>query len=241
MASVGTNRPICIYAEAALKKNGLKLLVVICIGIALALYGVYVQARRSSNPHYVPTITVATHWFYTSVASRFPVPGATYMNGCGNKYGMRHRLPHALWRYFVGPIVKNSGFINGMINVVQIALLKMYCSSIRATDAIISLSAIGWIISMICLFGSFASCKLMCISCLGVHHLVVIYLAVRRRKIIQNMLCPQANVNQSCTFGIASTSATPTTGANQKSSGSQTSNRSRTDSTPDAFRRRSHR
>lgn len=243
MASNGSNRPICIYAEAALKKNGTKLLVVISIGIALALYGVYVQARSRSNPHYMPTITIATHWFYTSVASRFPIPGASYMNGCGNKYGggMRQRLPHALWRFFVSPIVKNSGFINGMINVVQIALLKMYCCSLKATDAIIALSAIGWLVSMICLFGAFASCKLMCISCLGVHHLAIIYLAVRRRKIVQNILCPQPNVSQSCTFGVGSTSAPPTS-TPQRSSGTQTNgNRFKSDSGSDAVRRRSTR
>lgn len=241
MTITPSGRPVCIYAEAALKRNGTKLLIVMCVGLALALYGIYVQARSRSNPQYMPTITVATHWFYNSVANRFNIPSASYMTGCGgnNKGRILRRFPHVVWRFMVKPMTKHSGFFNGIIGIIQIALLRMCPMSLKATDAIIALSGIGFVISMICLFGAVISCKLMCISCLGIHHMVIIYMAARRRKIVQNILCPPANVNQNCTFGITGTSSTnPGTGGIQKGAVGRSS---KADSNSDPVRRRSTR
>lgn len=237
-----SGRPVCIYAEAALKRNGTKLLIVMCIGLALALYGLYVTARTSSNPHYMPTITVATHWFYTSVANKLHIPGTSYWTGCGgNQKGrLLRRFPQMLWRFMVKPMTKHSGFFNGLIHIGQIALLRMHPMNLKATDAIIALSAIGFVISMVCLFGAAISCKLMCISCLGIHHMVIIYLAARRRKIVQNILCPPANVSQNCTFGISNTGST-NTGTSGTQNRTTTGRSSKSDGSSDPMRRRSTR
>lgn len=202
------SRPICVYALAGLKRNSTKLLVVMCIGIGLALYGIYIGVRSQTNPNYQPTITVAANWLYQSVGQKTANSGY-FMNGCRNKQSFKPTFGHLLMSNFVYPISRYSGILNGSINVAQIILLKVFCKSFSGTDAIIGLSAIGLIISMICLVGSFAFCKLICISCLGIHHIVIIYLAIRRRRMLKNILCPPQNINEgasSCSFGPLATS-----------------------------------
>lgn len=181
-------RPICQYAMATLKKNSTRLLITMCIGLALAMYGIYVTNRGHSNPHYMPTISVAGHWLYNMFGQKILYP-SNILKPC-TKNTFTQTVPHFLMRALIKPIVHYSGLVNGLINIVQIVLLKVYCSNMMATNAIIALSATGWLISMVCLFGAFATCKLMCISCLGIQHKVIIYLAWRRRAIIQNMFCP---------------------------------------------------
>lgn len=195
-----TSRPVCVYAMAGLKRNSTKLLITMCIGIALALYGCYVQARSQSNPTYMPSISMATRWLYTSLGNTLAHP-THMMKGCNHK-ATKQTVPHFLMRHLVKPIVQYSGLINGMINLTQIILLKVYCRSVKATNVMIAMSAVGFIISMICMGGAYATCRLMCISCLGIHHLVIIYYANCRRRIIQNILCPPNNTNEgACTYG----------------------------------------
>lgn len=195
-------RPVCVYALAGFKKNTTKLMVVMCIGIALALYGVYVQARSSSNPNYMPTITLATNWLYNNIGQRIVHP-SYLLNGCNGKQLVKQSFGSLMMHRFVYPVTRYSGLFNGFINLVQIVLLKVCYKSLAGVDAIVGLSAAGLAISFVCLIGSFAYCKLMCISCLGIHHVVIIYLAIRRRRILNNILCPTANVNEgsTCTFG----------------------------------------
>lgn len=194
-------RPICGNAVLALKKNSTKLLVTMCIGIGLAMYGIYVQSRTQSNPSYAPTISVATNWLHGYIGNGLINTG---MLGCNGKSGaMKASAPNFMVRSFVNPIVRYSGWINGFIHIIQIILLKIFCRSIKGTDGIIALSAIGLLTSVICLGGAFASCKMMCISCLGVQHIFIIYFAIRRRAVIQNIHCPQnfSASSGSCTMG----------------------------------------
>lgn len=194
-------RPVCNQALGGLKRNSTKLLITMCIGIALALYGVYVQARSQSNPNYMPTISIASHWIYKAIGKQSIKHPVQMLTGCFSKQLAKGSTYHVFMQYFVLPIVHVSGIINGMVNLVQIVLLKVYCRNIWATNVTIGLSAFGFIISMICLCGSYASCKLMCISCLGIHHMVIIYLALRRRNILENLNCPPNNTSDgACTF-----------------------------------------
>lgn len=178
-----------------LKKNSTKLLITMCIGLALAMYGIYVTNRGHANPNYMPTISVplarAGHWLYDIFGHKLFHP-ASLIKPC-SKSTFKQTVPHFLMRALIKPIVHYSGLVNGLINIVQIILLKLYCSNMMATNAIIALSATGWLISMVCLFGAFATCKLMCISCLGIQHKVIIYLAWRRLSIIKNIFCPPIN------------------------------------------------
>lgn len=197
-------RPTCVYALAGLKRNETRLMIVMCVGIALALYGVYIQARSQSNPSYMPTISVATSWLYESLGHRLNHPTSMFASCQGKqaKTTVPASFGHFLLHKLIEPVTHYSGIINGTINVIQIAILKVYSKSLTGTDAIIGLSSFGMVVSMICLLGSFASCKLMCISCLGIHHIVIIYLAIRRRRMLKNILCPTANINEgACTFG----------------------------------------
>lgn len=189
----GEARPVCVYTMASLKKNSTKLLVLMCIGIALALYGIYVQARSQSNPNYMPTLTLATHWLYHNVGQRIAHP-STLLTGtnCGalRQQAAKGSVGRLLMSRFVAPVTRYSGIMNGFINVLQILLLMVYGRSVMGADAIMGLSAFGLVVSAICLVGSFAVCKLMCISCLGIHHIVIIYLALRRRRLLSNIFCP---------------------------------------------------
>lgn len=147
--------------------------------------------RGHSNPHFMPTISVAGHWLYNMFGQKILHP-TSILKPCA-KSTFKQTVPHFLMRALIKPVVHYSGLVNGLINIMQIILLKLYCSNLMATNAIIALSATGWLISMVCLFGAFATCKLMCISCLGIQHKIIIYLAWRRRAIIQNMFCPPIN------------------------------------------------
>lgn len=185
-------RPICVNAMPNLRRNSTRLMVVMCIGIALSLYGVYIQTRSSSNLNYSPSVSVASSWLYHNVGQHLMSP--SFLTNGGSC--VRDRAPNRptfaqLFMYrFVHPTMRYSAIVNGLINVSQILLLKVYCKSLSGTDTIIGLSAFGIGISLICLIGSFAFCRLMCISCLCIHHIVIIYLAVMRRRMVQGLTCP---------------------------------------------------
>lgn len=187
-------RPICVYAAANLRKNSTRLLIAMCIGIALAMYGAYVQIRSHSNPAYAPSIVTAGKMVHKMLTSTW-VGSRTLMSGCnsgsgGSRGTFRHVAPKYLMQNVLKPIVHYSGIVNGCFNIIQIILLKVCCRSIRATNGIIALSVVGSIMSMVCMVGAYTTCKVMCISCLGIHHIAIVYLAVRRRKMLMNMLCP---------------------------------------------------
>lgn len=197
-----SGQPVCVYAMQKLKRNSTTLLIAMCIGIALALYGCYVQARSQSNPHYTSTIATATHWLYNNLGKKIMHPSALLRNCNGfsrggesmsKARGFGHMCSYVLMRFLIKPMVQYSGIMNGMINIVQIILLKVYCKSVPVTDVIIALSGVGFAISMLCLIGSIINCKLMCFSCLGIHHLFIIFYGLRRRQIIKNLLCPTEN------------------------------------------------
>lgn len=194
------DRPICTYALASLKKNSTHLLIAICIGLALSLYGIYVQAR-SVNPAYKSSLNMASSWMIQAISDKFMNPAKLFYN-CYAKATAKRSVPSFFSRYMIRPIIYKSGLMNAAISITQIVLLKLYCRSVRAATTIVILSALGVLISGICFFGTLASCKAICISCLSFHHGVVIYLAMRRRNMIGNMLCPPANTNEgACTFG----------------------------------------
>lgn len=201
----GETRQICSQAMSGLKRNSTKLLITMCVGIALAMYGVYVQARSESNPSYMPSISIASHWLYKTIGKQTLKHPGQMLSGCFNKQVARATTSHFLMRNFILPIVHTSGIMNGLINLIQIILLKVYWREIFAANVTIALSATGFAISMLCLYGAYASCKLMCISCLGIHHLIIIYLACCRGKILQNIYCPETISNQgACNFGKTS-------------------------------------
>lgn len=222
------SRPIyCAAALNGLKRNSTKLLITMCIGIALAFYGVYVQARSQSNPSYMPTISIASHWIYKAIGKQAIKHPTHMLTGCFNKQLAKGGSFNALMHYLVMPIVHFSGIINGITNIIQIVLLKVYCRDICATNVTIGLSVFGFIISMICLSGSYASCKLMCISCLGIHHMVIIYLALRRRNILMNIECPQSNTSEgACTYGRPSGKSGMVFGTDNRGSAGQMRRRS---------------
>lgn len=227
-----TNEPrhLCVYAMSSLKKNSTRLLVVMCIGIALGAYGIYVQARSHSNVSYVPSITMATRWMAERVGYKMMHP-SQMMKACGMAKGAANMAKHSgglchfMMRFLVNPIVSNSGMMNLMINVAQIILLKVYCRSIMATDVMIAMSVLGLIISMICMFGSFATCKLMCISCLGLQHMAIIYFSFCRRKILQNMLCGISNNQSSFGSRACPSGSNNSTSSNVASSSSSSSSK----------------
>ena len=168
-----------------------------CIGIALALHGMYVQSRRHTNPAYVPSTTIATRWLYDKIGSKVMHPSSMLSGNCNAKGKFKQTVPHFLMRAILQPVVHYSGYLNAFINLAQIVLLKVYYKNLNATNTIIALSVAGWIISFFCLSGALATCKLMCLSCLGIHHLLIIYLACRRRKIVKNIWCPSETSNSS--------------------------------------------
>lgn len=187
------SRPVCQYAVAGLKKNSTKLLIAMCVGIALALYGAYVQSRTHADPNYLSTLSMATHWAKDLVGAKM---ASRLIKACVQTPAMKRTVPHFMMRMLVHPIVHYSAIMSGFINVAQIILLKVYCKSVPVTNVIIALSAIGLVLSAVCMVGAFAACKTMCITCLGIHHCFIIYYAVRRRIFIKNMLCPPAAVQQ---------------------------------------------
>lgn len=200
---MANERPVCVYAMAALQRNSTRLMIMMCVGVALALCGVYIQTRMQSNPNYTPTIAVATKWFYAILGRRL-VNSSRLLRGCTNELSdsFKPTVGKLLMHRFIYPITRYSGLMNGTINLVQIILLKVYCKSFTGTHSIIALSALGAGISLLCLIGSFVACKMMCLSCLGIHHGAIIYLAMNRCRILKNVLCPTENVNASgCTFG----------------------------------------
>lgn len=195
---------ICVIARGELKKNSNRLLVAMCIGIALALYGCYVSTRSQSNPHYMPQTSMAVHWLNGKFGKILDNP-IKMLKNCNNKHSKQTHThsklhSHNLINYVLHGFANHSGIINGIINLVQIMILKMYCSSIQATDVILGLSTFGLLVSLLCIIGSFASCKLMCLSCLGIHHAFIIYFVVCRRKILTNALCP-IQTQTTCAFG----------------------------------------
>lgn len=202
-------RPVCVYAIAGLRRNSNRLMIVMCIGIAFALYGVYVGMRHHSNPSYVPSVSAASSWLYNNVGQLIMKPKFLKTGVSCTRGGSytKNTFGHLLMRRFVYPTMRYSGLLNGLINLAQIAILRMYSKSVCATDTIIGLSAFGLVVSFICLVGSFASCRLMCISCLGIHHKVIIYLAAQRRRMVQSILCPSSNLaglpSGTCSFGAA--------------------------------------
>lgn len=201
----GEARPICAQAMSGLKRNSTRLLITMCIGIALAMYGVYVQARSESNPSYMPAVSIASHWLYKAIGKETLKHPGQMLSGCFNKQVLKATGPRFLMRNFILPIVHTSGIINGSINLIQIILLKVYWREMFATYVTIGLSATGFVISMLCLYGAYASCKLMCISCLGIHHVIIIYLALWRGKILQNIHCPDNNSSLGpCNYGKTS-------------------------------------
>lgn len=192
------NRPICVYALANLKRNSTRLLIAMCIGIGLALYGAYVASRMRSSVRYTPTIQAATSWFNERLAHTLGHPmskltgGASCSAGQTNQALYRTPLTRSKWILdkIVRPFVTSSGLINLLINISQIVLLKIYSMSGPACDAIVGLSIGGLVVSGMCMFGALMTCKTMCLSCLGIHHAVIIYFALKRRTIIHSMLCP---------------------------------------------------
>lgn len=208
------HQPICLFAKQALRKNSTKLLVAMCVGIALSVYGIYVHSRSHSNPGYESNIAVASHWLF-NVANKIIHP-TTMLNGCktsqkataamgvGKQAGMlkMRLILNFIMQMLIEPMTHYAGPINVGINLIQIILLKIFCKSKPATTAIIVLSGIGFCVSMFCFIGSMASCKLMCISCLGIHHMFIIYYGLARNRIIKGMLCPpqQANSNNNCSY-----------------------------------------
>lgn len=169
----------------------MKLLIIMCIGIALALYGMYVRSRANTNPNYMSPINTATHWMLDHVGSKILHP---FRGGSCASRGIRHSFISE----FLQMVVNSSGLVNGLINVTQIIVLKVNSSSVKSADAIIAMSSIGWVVSMICLVGAFSSCKLMCISCLGIQHVAIIYFAIKRRKMILSSQCPTASGIKTC-------------------------------------------
>lgn len=215
MVSTSNQQPMCVYAKANLKRNSTKLLVAMCIGIALALYGGYVATRMRTNDRYVPTISAATHWLGNRIGHSFKYPMEILKaTGCNTKsHHMYSRPPLTAGQWFVKnmvrPFVSISGLINGLLNIGQMILLKVYCMSVPACNGIIAMSAIGLAISLLAMIGSIITCKLMCLSCLGIHHGFIIYFAMKRRIIIQNMLCPPGAAGS----GGASSGACPSGGS----------------------------
>lgn len=201
---VSEQRNVCVYAKANLKQNSTKLLVAMCVGIALALYGCYVRSQSKVDPHYMPSVSVAIHWLNEKITNNVGNPMNMLKRNCHSK-APKYNASHILSRYVLAPFVSNSGILNGLINVGQIILLKVWCSSIPATNAIMGLSVLGLVVSGVCVVSAFASCKLMCLSCLGIHHIAIIYLAIIRNRILCNIHCPPANTNPAaCTFGSMS-------------------------------------
>jgi hypothetical protein len=222
-------RPICVYAMPNIKRNSTRLMIVMSIGIALALFGVYVQARNRSNPQYMPSVSLVSGWLYHNVGHL--MSPSFFMDGASCNRAARQLPPslrpssRSFMQRFIYPVMRCSAILNGLINVAQILLLKIYCKSVCGTNIIIGLSAIGVVISAICLIGSFATCRLMCLSCLGIHHVVIMYLAAKRRRMLQSFICPTGpNSNPSsgggCTFGTGGGGSGPTTSGNRRASGS---------------------
>lgn len=201
-------RPICVYAKQNLKRNSTKLIIVMCFGIALALYGIYIQSKSRVNPSYFTTMSMASHWLYNRIGQRLLHPlsyrPSAYFGQCGDP-----QRSMFVMRYVFKPVAACTSLLNALINLTQIILLKVYCSNVRATKAIIGLSAFGLVLGFFCIVGSFATCKLMCITCLGVHHMIIMYLANKRRHIINNMLCPVENVSTGCSSSAPGTSGIP--------------------------------
>lgn len=180
------SRPVCQFAVADLKKNSTKLLIAMCVGIGLALYGGYVQSRTHSDPSYMSTLSMVSHWMSSLVGSKM---AGRLMQACA-KAPMKQAVPNLMMRSVVHPVVHYSAIMSGFINLTQIILLKVYCKSVVITNVIIGLSAAGLVLSAICMVGSFATCKTMCLTCLGIHHCFIIYYAMLRRRTIKNMQCP---------------------------------------------------
>lgn len=230
------DRPVCIYALNGLKKNSTQLLITICIGLALSLYGIYVQAR-SSSPGYRSSIATASNWLMDTISHKLAY-SASMLAGCHSKAHLKRAVPTFFSRYLIRPVIYKSGFMNAIISLVQMVLLKLYCRNIKATSSIIALSCVGICISAVCFFGALATCKTVCISCLSIHHGFVIYFALRRRAIISNMLCPPGNTNEgACTFG------TPSNYGNDRSPNKSASKPkvNATKAANDAIKRRSNR
>lgn len=228
--TVEATRPVCVYAMSGLKRNSTKLMVVMCIGIAFALYGVFVQTRaHHASHHYMPKVaTVASSWLYHNVGQHLMSPSFLKTGGTCNaerRAAMRHSFARLIMTRFVYPTMRYSGIINGLINLIQIILLKVYCKSVCSCDAITGLSVVGLIVSMICLWGSVVGCRLMCISCLGIHHMIIMYFAIKRRRMVQNMLCPPANLSGLATSSTCTFSAITGSGAGSGTSGTGTPRR----------------
>lgn len=225
-----TGRPVCVYAKAALKRNGTRMMLIMCIGIALALYGGYVANRMRANSRYMPAMSAASHWLNSRLAQTIGYPMSMFgsSGNCDPRFGSFKEVGRVwVMNKLIKPIVASSGFINGIVNVTQIILLKVYCSSVKATDAIIGLSIVGLVVSIICLVGSFFTCKMMCLSCVGIHHGLIIYLGMKRRQIQYNIMCPSELAgNQAQPQGSSSTAAAATsssTGSAMKSTSMRSS------------------
>lgn len=205
-----TTRPICVYAKANLKRNSTRLMVAMCIGIMLAIYGAYVSSRMRNNERYMPTLSSAGNWLNKRFMDSFGNPMSIFSLNCMNIKQARAKSAAAwVMSNMIKPFVNQSGLLNGLINVTQIILIKVYCMSIPVTDAVIGLSIAGLFVSILCLVGSFLSCKMMCLTCLGIHHALIIYFGLQRRCILTNMLCP-TSVSSNSTSGSKPAPGCPT-------------------------------
>lgn len=182
------NRQICVYAAASLKQNSTNLLIAMCCGIGLALYGCHVASQMSSNPTYIPSTSIAIHWLNDKLATSLGNPMNLIKGNCNVKQHSRYVADGFI--YILKLFATYSGLMNGIINLAQILLLKMKGYDMIATNIIVSLSVLGILVSLMCIMGSYATCKIVCLSCIGLHHGFIIYYGLRRRKMLSNLVCP---------------------------------------------------
>lgn len=219
----------CVYAVANLKRNSTRLVVAMCIGIVVSLYAIYLQARVSAG--YDLYITKACHWLMQHMGVKSASLSSSAANGgncwtktaCAktgsrlNPFAAMYHHPtsglHRIMRRLAMPMVSCTTLLNGLINAIQIIVLKVCCKSIAGTNAIIGMSAFGMVLSSICMISSmFSCCKLLCLSCFSLQHVAIIYFACRRRCIIRNMMCPSENLQppagSGCSF-LSSSASSP--------------------------------
>jgi len=234
MAAEGTGRAGCVYTQLELNKNRCKMLWFMCIGIAIALYGIYVQARSASNPSYSPSLEVASSWMYHNVVHKVAQPTSWFRDilaGCGHHASQTIKkdsggLGSMIMNRLMLPAVRYSGMANGMIHVLQICFLLSSPKSTRAAEVILAFSSLGLLVSALCLGGAMAHCRLIGFTCLGVHHMVIMWLAWGRRLLLKGANCPSVAAASSTAFaggasGGAGGPAAGTSGMARRNSSSE--------------------
>lgn len=181
MSGVTSANPIrqhCVYAMPCLRKNKTYLIVFMTIGVVLAGYAYY-NHSNATDSSYLPALNNILN--SNQVTSK-------YASKIGNM--ARGAVCETKETVFGRPMFRATAIITGALCVVQLIILGVYSRSLLATRAIIGLSVTGLVLSLVCMTIGVISCRTFCMCYVGLPHLAIVYLGLKRLNLLKNSACP---------------------------------------------------